>query len=220
MTHSSTKKRILIADDDPIIQELLEKMLTNAGYETFVAGSGEQAVEIATTNNIDLALLDYRMPGLSGLETGRALLNLTSTRFVLMSVCSDRDLIQQAAGEGALHFLAKPLTSSEVLNTLSMQLARAQEIKGLKKSIQELEANSAAISRAVSSARSVNTAIGLLMERYKKTRDLAYSMLMGRARSERRRAVDLSEEIIKASEAAYVWDAKASNSAPPGLEKE
>lgn len=206
---TTAKRHILIADDDPIILELLEKALIDAEYQVFAACSGEQAIEISTTNSIDLVLLDYRMPGLSGLDTGKAIRNLTSVRFILMSAFADKDIIMQAADDGMLQFIAKPLNLSDVITTIGVQLIRADEIKEYEKSFKDLEKNSQqGITRAIESARSVNTAIGLIMERYKISRDQASNMLLARTRNERRRAVDLSEQIIKTREAEYVWESE------------
>ncbi len=137
MAEPSTTKRILAADDDPIVVQVLERLLKEMGHDTLTASSGEQAVEISTTTDIDLAILDYRMPGISGLEAAKAIHSLTSTRFIMMSVHGDIDLVMKAAGEGALAYIVKPLNPAEVRNTVSLQLVRADEIKRVKSSIQK-----------------------------------------------------------------------------------
>lgn len=203
----TTKNRILVVDDDPVILEYVEKALIDAGFEIFTATSGAEAIQISATNEIDLAILDFRMPGLSGLEVGRAIHELTLTRFILMSRHSDRDLVMQAAQHGALQFLAKPLQRSDLLNTVTICLARAAEIKSKEQSLKdlkEIETNyTESVSRGIAGARSVNTALGILMERYRKARSDAYTILMRLTCNEHRRAVEVSEEIIKEAEAGY-----------------
>lgn len=204
MTTAEGKNTILVADDDPIMLELALRTLGDAGHAVLVAPSGEQAIEIATSQEIDLALLDYRMPGMSGLEAGKAIASLTSTRFIIMSVHSDEDVVSQAGGEGALGFLVKPLDPKELLAQVSVGLRRAAEIKTLQISIKDMEQNhTVTLLKAVSSARSVNTAIGILMERLYKTRDEATELINREARNQRKRLVELAESLISEREGDY-----------------
>ncbi len=192
---TSQKKRILVADDEPTIVRLLVAALSQAGYEVFEAISGAEAIEVATTNTIDLAILDYEMPGLNGLEAGTKLHSITSTRFILMSIhCADA-LVDQASGAGALAYIVKPLQFDDVLRTVKVQLGRAAEIKALNTDIV----------RAVTSARTVNTAIGIIMERRKLTRDSAYNHLLELSHKEGRPvAVEkICDQIITRSETSY-----------------
>jgi len=197
-------KKILIADDTATIVAITECALQNAGYEVLTASSGPQAVEAAMTHGADLALLDYRMPGMNGLQAGKAIYALTGTRFVMMSAHSDNDIINQAAADGALGFIVKPLDAKELVAQINVALTRAAEIRQLKNSLQNLEETyNAAIAKAVESSRSVNTAIGILMERQQCPREHVYQSLVSEARNKRRRLVTLSEEIIKTREADY-----------------
>jgi DNA-binding response OmpR family regulator len=61
-------RKILVVDDEPSIRNLLEKAFTAAGYETVLAGSGEEAKEILDDQNIQVMFLDMSLPGISGLE--------------------------------------------------------------------------------------------------------------------------------------------------------
>lgn len=198
------KKRILVADDDSTILKILERLLSENRYQVFAASSGEQAVEIATSNETDLAILDYRMPGISGLEAAKAIHLLTSTRFIMMSVHGDLESVMKAAGEGALAYLVKPLDLTEVLNTVALQLIRADEIKSIKSSIQKKEEElSVNMARAVTSARIVNTALGVLMERLKLPHEEVFQLLRQQARNSRRRLVDVCQEVVAAAEVNY-----------------
>ena len=204
MTAGGRTNKILVADDDPVTLELTLRTLEGAGYGVFVSSSGEQAIEIATTQELDLALLDYRMPGMSGLQAGKAITDLTATRFIIMSVLADEDIVRDAGGEGALGFLVKPLDPQELLAQISVGLTRAAEIKTLQVSIKDMEQNhAAAMAKAVASARSVNTAIGILMERFYKTRDEATQFMTSEAKNQRRRMVELAENLISTREEDY-----------------
>ncbi len=216
MAEPSTTKRILAADDDPIVVQVLERLLKEMGHDTLTASSGEQAVEISTTTDIDLAILDYRMPGISGLEAAKAIHSLTSTRFIMMSVHGDIDLVMKAAGEGALAYIVKPLNPAEVRNTVSLQLVRADEIKRVKSSIQKKEEElSVNMARAVTTARIVNTALGMLMERLKISHDEAFKMLRQQARNTQRRMADICQEMIRAWELNYKLEKEATHGRKP-----
>ena len=62
------KPLILCADDDPDILEDLRYILEGAGYQVITAKDGVEAIDVARTRSIDLAVLDIRMPGSSGIE--------------------------------------------------------------------------------------------------------------------------------------------------------
>ena len=65
-------KRILIADDDEKVRNLLDTILRGEGYEVMQASDGGEAVKLAKESPIDLALLDIRMPVLSGIDAMKA----------------------------------------------------------------------------------------------------------------------------------------------------
>jgi len=68
MAATQHRKTILVADDDPHIQEVLEARLASAGYEVILASDGREALDILARTPVDLVISDIRMPGLTGLE--------------------------------------------------------------------------------------------------------------------------------------------------------
>jgi CheY-like chemotaxis protein len=60
---------VLVVDDEEIMREILETLLTNAGYEVRVASSGREGIEQARARPIDVALVDIMMPGMDGFAT-------------------------------------------------------------------------------------------------------------------------------------------------------
>ena len=61
--------KILIVDDEINIRMTLKDILEDEGYETFVAGTGEKAIKIASKESIDMIILDVKLPGIDGIET-------------------------------------------------------------------------------------------------------------------------------------------------------
>src|SRR6516225_9000786 len=111
--------RILIVDDDPGQRSLLDSFLRSQGFQTVLASSGQQALEILRTEPFSLMISDVRMPGLSGLETLRhARLEQAVLPVLLVTAYAD---IREAVGamrDGALNYLAKPIDLDELLQTV------------------------------------------------------------------------------------------------------
>lgn len=126
--HNAKTPRILIVDDDPGQRSLLDSFLRNQGFETVVACSGDEALEVLRTDGFSLMISDVRMPGLSGLETlRRARQEHAVLPVLLVTAYAD---IREAVGamrDGALNYLAKPIDLDELLATV-------QQATGLTKS--------------------------------------------------------------------------------------
>jgi DNA-binding NtrC family response regulator len=123
---------ILIVDDDPGQRSLLDLFLRSQGFETVVASSGEQALEILGRQPVSMMISDVRMPGLSGLETlRRARLENAVLPVLLVTAYAD---IREAVGamrDGALNYLAKPIDLDELLATIqqSMGMVKLAPVK-------------------------------------------------------------------------------------------
>jgi DNA-binding NtrC family response regulator len=111
--------RILIVDDDPGQRSLLDSFLRSQGFQTVLAASGEQALELLRQSEFGMMISDVRMPGLSGLETLRRARQQNAVLPVLL-VTAFAD-IREAVGamkDGALNYLAKPIDLDELLATI------------------------------------------------------------------------------------------------------
>jgi DNA-binding NtrC family response regulator len=117
--HETRTPRILIVDDDPGQRSLLDSFLRSQGFETVLATSGEQALEILRAEPVSMMISDVRMPGLTGLETLRRARQKHAVLPVLL-VTAYAD-IREAVGamrDGALNYLAKPIDLDELLATV------------------------------------------------------------------------------------------------------
>lgn len=112
-------KRILIIDDDVSIGNLVEEVLTGAGYDTLRAYSGTEALLLLNTQRPDLILLDLMLPGLSGEEL---LPQLSQFPVIVLSAKADvADKVSLLLG-GAVDYLTKPFDTSELLARIAVQL--------------------------------------------------------------------------------------------------
>jgi CheY-like chemotaxis protein len=110
---------VLIADDDPGIRESLRETLDREGWETWTAEDGHGAVEVVSVRAIRVALVDMRMPDMTGLETMRELWQVEA-KLPVIGMTADRERWAKDAvvAAGAFDLLWKPLRRDEVLRVL------------------------------------------------------------------------------------------------------
>ena len=187
--------RLLVVDDDRPTLTFLANGLRRAGYVVTEALSGDEALRLALESNpeIAIALLDMRMPGMSGLDLAKALKEQTQIPFLFMSAHGEVDIVRDATSYGALGYLVKPLEIAQVIPALEAALARAAEIKTLRES-------EAGLNIALARDRETSIAVGIVMERNRVDRKGAFELLRSSARSQRRKVSDLAEEYVNAAE--------------------
>eukprot|EP01032_Pedospumella_encystans_P035311 gene35311-39942_t len=135
------KRLILIVDDDQLLAAFLSEVLGHAGYDTVLAYSADQALAQVAEREPDMALLDIHMPGMSGLELAKQLNRNTSVPFMFLSGRGDSDAAKQAAAYGAVGFVVKPVDEQHLMPAFEAGLARADEIRQLRRT--ELNLNAA-----------------------------------------------------------------------------
>ena len=192
-TVPAAKRRILIVDDDPILLQFIGEVLRHAGYDTVSASSGAQAIAQIEAREPDLALLDITMPGMSGLELARHLNELTAVPFMFLSAIGDTDSARQAAAYGAVGYVVKPVDAERLMAAFEAGLARADEIRQLRRT----EAN---LNAALAAGRETSLAVGLLMGRFQTDRNTAFEVLRDHARSSRRKINEVADQLLAAEE--------------------
>ncbi len=194
MTPTATPKRlILIVDDDQLLAEFLSVILQNAGYETMQAHSADHALKLVAEREPDMALLDIHMPGMSGLELAKQLNRETSVPFMFLSGRGDADAGKQAAAYGAVGFVVKPVDEKHLMPAFEAGLARADEIRQLRRT--ELNLNA-----ALAAGRETSLAVGLLMCKFQTDRNTAFEVLRDHARSSRRKVNEVADQLLAAEE--------------------
>jgi response regulator NasT len=196
MSAPATPRRlILLVDDDATLLEYLSTVLRHAGYDTLEANSAPEALQRIAEREaeIALALLDINMPGMSGLDLARRLKEHTSVPFMFLSSVDDAESARQAASHGAVGFLVKPVDAGRLLPAFESALARADEIRQLRRT----EAN---LNAALAAGRETSLAVGLLMARYQTDRNTAFEVLRDHARSNRRKVNEVAEQLVAAEE--------------------
>lgn len=108
-------EKILVADDEQEIRELLNSFLTDQGYEVVLASDGNQALQLASEENPQAIILDIKMPGLDGLEVCKRLKEKEQTRLIPVIVITGfEDNKIEALNLGADDFVNKPFDMAEI----------------------------------------------------------------------------------------------------------
>lgn len=119
--------KILIADDDDILVDLIRFRLSGAGYEVLWAADGEAALEQAKAALPDLIVLDAMMPILTGMEVLVALKlepTTASIPVIMLTARKGETDIVKAIDAGAADYLTKPFIPNELLSRVASQLKR------------------------------------------------------------------------------------------------
>ena len=136
----SKKLKILIAEDDFLVSEMIEGELLNTGYEVVgKASNGKIAVELTQSLKPDLLLMDIRMPELNGLEASKQIMDICPTPIIILTAYDNRDMVIDAGDAGVAAYLNKPLDSQELERAILISMARFKDIMNLRDKNIELE---------------------------------------------------------------------------------
>src|SRR5918995_5417101 len=116
---------ILVIDDEEIMREILDALLTREGYQVRLASSGEEGVELAKTVPFDAAIVDVMMPGIDGIATLEELKKIDDELPVLMiTAFASVETAITAMKRGAFDYITKPFKNDEVLVVLHNAVER------------------------------------------------------------------------------------------------
>ncbi|MEM8512151.1 two-component system cell cycle response regulator [Massilia sp. MP_M2] len=133
---------ILIVDDAPDSVGLLQDMMRQQGYQTFVASTGKRALDIALRVQPDLILLDVLLPDLDGLEICRRLKRSPDTAhipIIFISECGETDDVVAGFDTGAADYIAKPVRMAEVCVRVRAQLRLRSNSDSQKQQVERLQ---------------------------------------------------------------------------------
>ena len=128
-------RRVLIIDDNPHARAVLANMLTNMTFIADEAASGEEAIDMVRQasglgERYEIAFIDWQMPGLNGVETGKRILDLpevSAPHLVMVTAYGREEVLKQAEESGFENVLIKPVTSSILFDTAVMALGADRE---------------------------------------------------------------------------------------------
>ncbi|MBI3129489.1 MAG: response regulator [Candidatus Tectomicrobia bacterium] len=139
-------KRILLVDDEPEILQVLGEILSSMGYQAETASSGDEALA-KLTSQIDLVLLDVRMPGMDGYQVVQRIRKTPATRdipIIMVTALGSRDDRLKAVKAGANDFIHKPVDAIELRVRAESQLRLKESLDEIKRQRAELQRSYAA----------------------------------------------------------------------------
>lgn len=139
---------VLVVDDDPLNLSVMHTALNSAGYMTYAANSGYQALNMTSDIKPDLVLLDVVMPGIDGFEVCRRLKADPSTidiPVIFITAHSSPDRMAEGYTLGAVDYLVKPVSMAELLVKVSTQIQIKSFLAEQQAKLEQVEFNTKAL---------------------------------------------------------------------------
>jgi response regulator NasT len=131
--------RVVIAEDEALIRLDLKEMLEEEGYSVVgEAGDGETAVKLAEEHRPDLVILDVKMPVLDGISAAERIAKSRLAPVLMLTAFSQRELVERARDAGAMAYLVKPFSKSDLVPAIEMAVSRFAEMRALDAEIADL----------------------------------------------------------------------------------
>jgi response regulator NasT len=182
-------RRVVIAEDEALIRLDLAEMLREEGYQVVgEAGDGQEAVDLAESLRPDLVIMDVKMPRRDGIDAAAEIAAKRIAPVVLLTAFSQRDLVEKARDAGAMAYLVKPFSISDLVPAIEVALSRFAEIT-------ELEREVADLGDRLETRKLVERAKGLLQAKHGMTEPEAFTW-MQRAAMDRRTSMKRVAEVV------------------------
>ena len=182
--------RVVIAEDEAIIRLDLREILEGEGYEVVgETGRGDEAITLVRDHRPDVAILDIRMPGMDGLAAAREISADGHSAVLILTAFSQRNLIDEARDAGALAYLVKPFTQTELVPAIEVALGRFKEMQAIK-------ATNASLEEQLDTRRKLDRAKGLLMDDLGYKEGQAFEYIRDTAMRTRRKIRDIAQDLI------------------------
>ncbi len=111
--------KILVAEDDEMVRDVILKILGDEGYSVLVANDGLAAIELLKLEDVKMVITDLRMPGADGMDVLRKALQVNpQIVVVLVTAYGTLDVVLEAMKEGAYDYLVKPFVMAQLLITV------------------------------------------------------------------------------------------------------
>lgn len=121
--------KIVVADDDADIRDLVAFKLSQTGHQVTAVSDGSAAVDACREMGADLALLDLMMPGMGGLDACRAIRadpSLAGVRVIMLTARAQESDVEQGFAAGADDYVTKPFSPRELTSRVAAVLGRAR----------------------------------------------------------------------------------------------
>jgi response regulator NasT len=184
-------RRVLIAEDEALIRMDLAEMLAEEGYDVVgQAADGEAAVRLAEQERPDLVILDVKMPVLDGIAAAEKIAEARIAPVVILTAFSQRDLVDRAREAGAMAYLVKPFSRSDLVPAIEIAASRFAELGALEQEVTELGEQLAA-------RKAVDRAKGILQRELGLSEPDAFRWIQKTAMDLRRSMREVAEGVVE-----------------------
>jgi two-component system, response regulator PdtaR len=191
----SLAMRVLIAEDETIIRLDLKGLLERSGFDVCAeAKDGLEAVELARSEQPDVAVLDVKMPRLDGIEAARRILDDRPIPIVMLTAYGQDELVSRAVEAGVFGYLVKPFREQDLLPAIRTARARHEELEALREEAESL-------AEALSARKVIEKAKGLLMAKEGLTEEDAFARLRKASQLSGRPLKVVAEAVVATFEA-------------------
>jgi AmiR/NasT family two-component response regulator len=188
---STEPRRVVIAEDEALIRMDLAEMLAEEGYVVVgQAADGAAAVDLAEQERPDLVILDVKMPVLDGIAAAERIAQARIAPVVILTAFSQRELVDRARDAGAMAYLVKPFTRSDLVPAIEIALSRFTELGELEREIGDLGEQLAA-------RKSVDRAKGVLQKELGLTEPEAFRWIQKTAMDLRRSMREVADGVVE-----------------------
>jgi two-component system, response regulator PdtaR len=182
--------RVLVAEDETLIRLDLTGMLQSAGFDVCAeARDGVEAVELARSEQPDLAILDVKMPRLDGIESARRILDERPIPIVIVSAYTETSLVERAAEAGVFGYLSKPFREEDLLPAIATARARFGQLAAVRDQVETL-------AEALAARKVIERAKGILMAKDGLTEDAAFGRLRKASQTSGRPLRVIAEAVV------------------------
>ena len=189
MIDPEVRGRVLIAEDEALIRLDLAEMLREEGYQIVgEAADGQEAVEMTESLRPDLVIMDVKMPRRDGIDAAAEIAAKRIAPVVMLTAFSQRDLVEKARDAGAMAYLVKPFSISDLVPAIELALSRFHEVIQLEREV-------AGLSERLEARKLIERAKGLLQAKHEMTEPEAFSW-MQRAAMDRRTTMKRVAEVV------------------------
>lgn len=186
----ATSLRILVAEDELLSAMALQAQLEALGHVVVgPAYNGRAAVDLARANPVDLAILDVRMPALSGLEAAQEIAAIQVVPVILLSGYSDPEIIEEATKAPVFHYLVKPVSMADLGPAIAVAMTRFNEWRDVRGEVHELE-------QKLEDRKLIERAKGLLMDARGLAEADAYRLLQKESQNRNQPMVEIARSIL------------------------
>jgi response regulator NasT len=192
--------RVIIAEDEAIVRLDIKEILLSAGYEVVgETGRGDEAVSLAAETTPDLAILDVKMPGMSGIQAAREMTRDAKVAVMVLTAFSQRELIEEARDAGVAAYLVKPFRREELLNAVDTVLASCREEWAIDAEVESFGSGESAAEDKIATRRLVEEAKSALIQKSAMTEADAFGFIQRTAMRTRSRMREVARQVIEGS---------------------